>query len=184
MPLPIAHGLIGATIVAASYPDKAPRMYWKKIVIGAMLAIAPDLDFLFIWTFNLNRDWHRGLTHSFFFGILIGLVIYVYNGRRIVKEPILFGLVVISHGLFDALVSIKGGVGLLWPLSHRFAFGLFEYPDTLALSYYPGSDALMIRGIYGVLICSWYELIFCGSFFLLILGMNRVLRDRQAALRK
>lgn len=35
-----------------------------------------------------------------------------------------------SHGLMDALTSIKGGVTLLWPLtSKRFAAGLFEYPD-------------------------------------------------------
>lgn len=184
MPLPIAHSLIGASIVAASYPNRTPRENWKSLIVGAALATAPDLDLLVIWLFNLNRDWHRGFTHSLFFAVLVGLLIYVFKGRQFLKEAILFGLVVLSHGLFDALVSIKGGVGLLWPFSHRFAFGLFEYPDTLAFSYYPGSDALIIKGLYGVLVCSLYELIFCGSFFLLILGMNRILRDRQAALRK
>ncbi len=184
MPLPIAHSLIGASLIAASCHKRTPREYWKKLIIGAALATAPDLDYLPVWVFDLNPEWHRGFTHSIAFGLLIGTLIYALRGRRFIKEAIVYSLAIISHGLLDALVSINGGVELLWPFSHRFAFGLFEYPDTLAWSYHPDSDALIVKGIYGLLICSWYELIFCGAVFLLILCINRILRDSQASLQK
>lgn len=46
MPLSIAHGLVGASIVGLIHP-KANLKYWKPFLIGFILANSPDLDLIF-----------------------------------------------------------------------------------------------------------------------------------------
>lgn len=134
MPLPVAHGLVGASIVAALSRTQAERSF-KPLLAGALLANAADLDFFLVFAFHL-RGWHRGFSHSIAFALVVFLVFVLSLGRRRVREAVVYGLAYASHGILDYLTTKEGGgVQLLWPFStERLAFGwvgLSELPSRM-----------------------------------------------------
>lgn len=135
MPLPIAHGLVGASVVAAICPQPMTKRYFALLLIGALLANCPDLDFFLVVALR-SRSWHRGFSHSLAFAFLISSLFLVFSGRRYIKEAIACGLAFASHGVLDYITTKEGGgVELLWPFSsERLAlgwFGLSELPSRL-----------------------------------------------------
>lgn len=136
MPLPVAHGLVGASIIAAAHPHPTKRHY-LPLFVGFFLANAADFDFLLVSIFQ-SKAWHRGFTHSITFGLVVWLVMWLALGRPRIKEAIAYGLAFGSHGLLDYLTTREGGgVELLWPFSTaRFglgAIGLSELPSRLPI---------------------------------------------------
>ena len=137
MPLPIAHGLLGASIAAAIHP-KPTRKYFLPLFIGAFLANAADFDFGFSIFFGL-KGWHRGFTHSIAFGLIFTLALMILFGRNYFREALAYGLAYTSHFILDFATTEKGnGVELLFPFTtDRFGlrwFGLSEIPSRLAAS--------------------------------------------------
>ncbi len=135
MPMPVAHGLLGATLVAAVLPRAGARRYYLPLAAGAFLANAADLDFGLVFALH-SRAWHRGITHSFVFALLVFLALFVSLGRRRAAKAFAYGLAYASHSLLDfATTKIGGGVELLWPFNaERFALGwrgLSELPSLL-----------------------------------------------------
>ena len=126
MPLPIAHGLLGASLVAAVLPRANPRRYALSLAAGALLANAADLDFLLVFGLHM-RGWHRAFTHSFGFALLVWLVLFALLGRARARKAAAYGLAYASHAVLDfATTKFGGGVELLWPFTaERFALGLF-----------------------------------------------------------
>jgi len=144
MPLPVAHGLLGASLVAAIRPRT--RLYYLPLAAGALLANAADLDFGLVFVFH-SRAWHRGLTHSFSFALLVCLLLFVSLGRRRARAAAAYGLAHASHAVLDfATTKFGGGVELLWPFSaERFALGwrgLSELPSRL-----PPAEIIKALGI-------------------------------------
>ena len=134
MPLPVAHGLVGASIVAAAGRTPAERSF-KPLLAGALLANAADLDFALAFAFH-SKTWHRGFSHSIAFALVVFLAFVLSLGRRRVREAVVFGLAYASHGILDYLTTKEGGgVQLLWPFStERLAFGwvgLSELPSRM-----------------------------------------------------
>ncbi|MGH9903381.1 MAG: metal-dependent hydrolase, partial [Pyrinomonadaceae bacterium] len=129
MPLPIAHGLIGASIIAASRPNISLRQHWKALSLGAALAVAPDCDFFFEWVLNLDGVWHRGFSHSIMFSVACGLLASVLSGGFRPKEAAAYGAATLSHCLLDLVTTRKHlGVELFWPFSSaRIDLDLFDY---------------------------------------------------------
>ena len=123
MPLPIAHGLIGASIVAAMLPDASPLRNWKPLLLGAVIASSPDLDYF------LQTSTHRGFTHSLIFAAIISIVCFVFWGASNLRLAIGCAGAAFSHGLLDyATTKAMPGVELLWPLTRRrFGLGLIDY---------------------------------------------------------
>lgn len=123
MPLPIAHGLLGASIVAATLPDASPARNWKQLLLGAGLATCPDLDYV------LATSQHRGFTHSLIFASIIGIVFFTVWGAVNIRLAISCAAAVLSHALLDfTTTKAMPGVELLWPLStRRFGLGLIDY---------------------------------------------------------
>ena len=123
MPLPIAHGLIGASIVAALLPDASPARHWKPLVLGAAIASFPDLDYF------LQTSSHRGITHSLIFAAIISIVCFGVWRKSNPRLAIGCAGAAFSHGLLDyATTKTMPGVELLWPLStRRFGLGLVDY---------------------------------------------------------
>lgn len=137
MPLPIAHGLLGASIIAAVYPKPFKFRYYLPILAGAILANTPDFDFLLVFATH-NKDWHRGFTHSIAFSIVVGLLFYFYFGQNEWRKALAFSLAFASHFILDFLTTdIGGGIELLFPLtSEKFGlrwFGLSEYPSRMSV---------------------------------------------------
>ncbi len=135
MPLPIAHGLTGAVLVAALHPNPASRRYGVALLAGALLANAADLDFALVWAFH-SRAWHRAFTHSLFFAAVVGLLFVAVKGRARLREALALGLAFLSHGALDWFTTREGGgVELLWPFSSERMmlgmWGLSEVPSRL-----------------------------------------------------
>ena len=132
--MPVAHGLLGASVVAALGRAPAERSI-KPLLAGALLANAADLDFFLVFVLRM-RGWHRGFSHSIAFALVVCLVFVLFFGRRRVRVAVTYGLAYASHGILDYLTTKEGGgVELLWPFSsERFVFGwvgLSELPSRL-----------------------------------------------------
>jgi membrane-bound metal-dependent hydrolase YbcI (DUF457 family) len=141
MPLPLAHGLVGATIVAAVNKDIKTENLWQPILLGAALANAPDLDFFF--------DAHRMFTHSLAFALVFMAGAVLLLGRSRLREALAYGLAFASHGLLDFVNTLNGnGVQILWPFSplkYKLGlFGLFEIDDIFSVELLLRSSAIEV----------------------------------------
>jgi membrane-bound metal-dependent hydrolase YbcI (DUF457 family) len=169
LPLPIAHGLVGASLIAASYKSTSVSQHWKLLTLGAFLANFPDFDFFFIWVLDYDVHWHRSFTHSILFAIVVGALTTVFTGRLRSKLFALYTSIILSHSILDALATTTaGGVPLLWPLiKHKFRVGVLQYVDT-DLSMYPWPQFLE-----GAVKVSLIELIVFSPLLFVILLKNR-----------
>lgn len=123
MPLPVAHGLTGAALVAALHPEAARRRL--PLLLGALLANCADLDFALV-RLTHDRSWHRGFTHSIAFAAFVTLTLLLLLGRPRARAALAYGLAYASHALLDyALAKHGGGAELFWPFSEtRLRLGL------------------------------------------------------------
>src|SRR4051794_35679013 len=136
MPLPVAHGLLGASLVAAIHPQPTKR-HFVPLFVGAFLANAADFDFGLVFILH-SKAWHRGFSHSIVLALIVCLIFVLLLGRRHIREAIAFGLAFASHGILDYVTTkAGGGLELLWPFaSERFVFGwvgLSEVPSRMPL---------------------------------------------------
>jgi membrane-bound metal-dependent hydrolase YbcI (DUF457 family) len=122
MPLPVGHGLVGATVVALVHEPAALRRRWP-LLIGALLALVPDVDFLL-------RS-HRTYTHSLAFALLVTAVFLAFAGRAHARAALAYGLAFMSHGVLDFATTYHGrGVQLLWPVSREwYKLGLLSFSE-------------------------------------------------------
>ena len=170
MPLPIAHGLLGASLVAAIHPKPSARSY-LPLLAGAFLANAADFDFGFSVFFGL-KGWHRGFTHSLSFALIFTLVLIILFGRKHLREALAYGSAYASHCILDFATTVKGGgVELLFPFSTgRFGlrwFGLSEMPSRLSII-----EILATLGL---------EILIFAPFLALILWFRRFVKGNEAA---
>ena len=134
MPLPVAHGLLGASLVAAIYPQSTKR-YFIPLLMGAFLANAADFDFALVFILH-SKAWHRGFSHSIILALIVCLIFLLLLGKLHIREAIAYGLAFASHGILDYVTTKEGGgVELLWPFSsERLVFGwvgLSELPSRM-----------------------------------------------------
>jgi membrane-bound metal-dependent hydrolase YbcI (DUF457 family) len=127
MPFPLAHGLFGATLVAAIHPKGTN---WKVLLPAAAVAISPDLDLLLLWVLHI-RGVHRGFSHSVTASLVVAGLTWAILGRRHWVTAAAFGLACFSHAFLDfAAAKAGGGVMLLWPFSHhRFKLGIWGFGE-------------------------------------------------------
>src|SRR5215213_5772397 len=113
MPLPVAHGLVGAGLVAALHP-RPFRRSGLPLVAGAVLATCASLAF----------------------SLLLTAAALAVCGRARLREVLCYGACYASHAVLDySTVKFGGGVELVWPLSRgRYGLGLWglsEVPSRL-----------------------------------------------------
>ena len=135
MPLPTAHGLLGAGLVAALHPRPVSGRRAVPLLVGALLANAADLDFVLVFALG-SKAWHRGFTHSLAFALAVTLALALSLGKRRLREAVAYGLAFASHGVLDFLTAKDGGgVELLWPFAGERLrlgwWGLSEVPSRL-----------------------------------------------------
>lgn len=168
MPFPVAHSLLGASVIFAGQKGRiviGDRSTWRSLIWGVLLGNLPDLDFIGVWFFHMGAYWHRGFSHSIAVAAIVGVAcgLAAPQGTRL-RWGIVSGAAVASHGILDALVSVKSGCELFWPvLSQRIAFGVVEYPDTLDISYSRSIDLVTIRGGIKFLRLAMLEGLVAGS---------------------
>lgn len=140
----ITHSLLGATIGQAGFRNKLgrPALLW-----GSLGALVPDLDVLIGYATNpiANLKYHRGITHSLWFGPLFGMLFgyliwrHYAKKRRIYKHPqgdrkslgrwmLLMSLVLLTHPLLDLFSGY--GTQLMAPFSnYRYTINAVSVVD-------------------------------------------------------
>ena len=134
---PITQGVVGAALAQTKGESKT---FAKAGVIGALAAMAPDLDVLIRSSTDplLVLEYHRQFTHSLLFipfgALICSLVFYPLIANRWhlgFKAIYLWSFLgFATHGLLDGCTSY--GTQLLWPITdHRFSWDIISVVDPL-----------------------------------------------------
>ncbi|MGB0848405.1 MAG: metal-dependent hydrolase [Thiolinea sp.] len=134
---PVSQGVVGA-VLAQTRGRK--RELAKAAVIGAIAAMAPDLDVLIQSADDslLALEFHRQFTHSILFvplgGLLCSLFLYPLLAKRWglgYAQTLVWCIIgYATHGMLDGCTSY--GTQLLWPLSNqRFSWDIISIIDPL-----------------------------------------------------
>lgn len=164
MPLPVAHGIVGASVLLAARESKDKMPLGQMLLLGVALGILPDADLVFVWLLDWGTTAHGALTHSIFFAVCVGVAVTWWQkaGRDWrLREVLKFSSAVLTHGMLDMLVRKDfGGAALYWPFSdEKLRFGLFDY-----FAFYPGSDSLATVLWRAVQISAYEAAIFAPCF--------------------
>jgi membrane-bound metal-dependent hydrolase YbcI (DUF457 family) len=128
MPLPLAHALAGGSLTVAAWPEQTPAGLRRGLVVGAVLGICPDFDYVLNWIRVLGPGWHHGFTHSILFALIVGAATSWALGLRGWRGALVCIAATLSHPLLDYLFTESRGVALLWPVTnHRFKLGITEW---------------------------------------------------------
>src|SRR6185295_3396580 len=172
MPLPVAHGLLGASVAAALQPSSEPR-YWRNLFIGAFLGICPDFDYALNWLRISGGGWHHGFTHSFLFAICLGLLTTLILREVKIRSAIIFVSAAVSHTLIDYVMTESRGVALWWPFTdHRYKL---RFPNPID---YTWDDSTVSRMVSDLLRISLIELMVFGVLLLAVLWIKKGTRKR------
>ncbi len=167
----MAHGLLGAALVAASRKNFRFRRDWRAMSLGAALAVIPDFDLIFSWILGFSVKTHGGFTHSIVFALVIGLLASFLIGEKNIRGFMTYPLAILSHGILDVVTRKEfGGSALLWPVSsYKFRLGWFDY-----FEFYPSPATEPITVILdNALDICCYELMIFMPVFLIIVWFKR-----------
>lgn len=124
---PLTQALLGATFGQAGFGHRLGR---RAAAWGAVGGVIPDLDIVAAATGPMGEFlYHRGPTHSLWFGPVagaaIGYAFWRWRARRgreaLASWTWLFVIAIFTHPLLDAFTTY--GTQLLWPFSlRRFAW--------------------------------------------------------------
>ncbi|MGH9768378.1 MAG: metal-dependent hydrolase, partial [Blastocatellia bacterium] len=130
MPLPIAHALMGASVVAAFRSRGSLKRDWKFLLLGAFLGVLPDFDYALSWARVGGRGWHHDFTHSILFAFIVGLVAAAVVNHFSFRDVTAYFLAMLSHTIMDFPFTESRGVELFWPFSGKlFKLGLHSPID-------------------------------------------------------
>jgi inner membrane protein len=132
----LSHIILGAAIGEAILGKKAGR---KAMFYGALAGNLPDIDVIGILFLSDSQQllFHRGITHSFLFVILISVLLgwlfkrwFKYSPISWINWTCLFFIAMLSHVLLDSLTAY--GTGLFEPFSnYRISFNTIFVADPL-----------------------------------------------------
>lgn len=129
MPTIFSHSIAALAVGHAVAPSGMPAKFW---VASAACAALPDIDVV-SFAFGVRYTdmlGHRGITHSFSFALVLGVVVALVCFREV---PILssywlllasyFFIITSSHAVLDALTNGGLGVALFAPFTNdRYFF--------------------------------------------------------------
>jgi membrane-bound metal-dependent hydrolase YbcI (DUF457 family) len=166
VPLPIAHGLLGATVVAALRPSSEPRTV-KMLLTGALLAISPDADYILNWLQIDYGGWHHGFTHSIPFALVMGVVMIAVFRDWKLRSYLVFTLAYVSHTLLDFMFTESRGVALWWPFTnYRYKLRL---PSPIE---YAWSHHSLLQAVIDAAKLCFIELLIFGPLLLAVLWIR------------
>ena len=124
MPTIFSHAVSACALGTVLQPVNSSARFW---ILSSACAILPDLDVI-AFAFGISYSsvlGHRGITHSIFFAILVGVgVSFLFPKEPAVrwKLALYFAVVTVSHPLLDMLTNGGLGVALLAPFSNERFF--------------------------------------------------------------
>jgi inner membrane protein len=123
MPSVFSHAIAAAAVGAVAVGGRPRAAVWG---LGALCAVAPDLDVVTSFLFRIPyRDMlgHRGLSHSLFVAVVLGVLVTAVVRRTVPDSPgptklwLFFFVATASHGLLDAMTNGGLGVAFFAPFS-------------------------------------------------------------------
>jgi inner membrane protein len=139
---------VAVPLIARRAVDVDEKLQRRLGVVAVIVSIWPDLDYATL-PFEVRPNdllGHRGLTHSIFVAIAIGLAASLLFPKTTRKRMASFlVLVALSHPIIDAFTSGDLGVALFWPLTRA----RFLSPLPLVATCPVGLDEWL--GYWGVL---------------------------------
>ena len=135
MPSPVGHLLAGAAVyLVATRKREHSRVRLTVTLLGSVL---PDFDFVPGFLIGEPAAFHHGISHSFVFAALFGVLVFmslrsVRTKKIAIRTGLLASLAYAVHVILDLVNVHEGtrGVPVLWPLfDRRFGFnlGLFRH---------------------------------------------------------
>ena len=124
VPTIFSHAIVAAALGHAYPEQRLPTRFWVWTAVCSMLPDADVIGFAFGIRYA-DALGHRGLSHSFFFAAVVGVIVAALYGERRGKGVWLaafFGVVTASHAVLDALTDGGLGVALFAPFSHERYF--------------------------------------------------------------
>ncbi|MFL6300449.1 MAG: metal-dependent hydrolase [Terriglobales bacterium] len=122
----ITHALVGAALEQASNPKwRKDWRFWRLLVTCSIL---PDIDSIgFFARVPYGSLWgHRGITHSLLFAAVVAVSCALVLRRAYPPSwnlGFLLFLVIVSHGVLDAMTNGGLGVAFFSPFNpHRYFF--------------------------------------------------------------
>ncbi|MDZ4754684.1 MAG: metal-dependent hydrolase [Phycisphaerae bacterium] len=124
------HAFVAIAAGVAIYsPRPMPKKFW---ILAPICSAAPDLDVgLHAYGVDYADAWgHRGMMHSVFFAVIIGVALVAWFFRRDFR-PLsrpwfgmcaFFAAIIASHGFIDAFTSGGEGIAFFAPFSHERYF--------------------------------------------------------------
>lgn len=127
----VSHIVLGAAVGETILGRKIGR---KAMLYGAIIGNIPDIDVLGIFFLSDSKQllFHRGITHSLFFAVLITALFGWFCKKRIKNNWMLWTLMffaaMLSHLLIDSFTCY--GMGFFEPFSqHRISFNTIFVVD-------------------------------------------------------
>ena len=127
MASPVGHSLIGFSLFLWASPRLKTglvshvALFRNKLIAFIILAILPDLDFLFSWMISGDPNrYHRNWTHSLLFAIITaGVFAFIVRIDPDIKKNGFFGFLAVgSHSVIDFFTGPTLGVtpsyGIPW----------------------------------------------------------------------
>lgn len=167
MAFPLAHGILGATVIILTAKN-GKEINYKRVALGAFLGVLPDFDYLLNFLKIGGGGWHHGFSHSLVFALIVGLIIAFvirdFNPRTI------FGLslATASHGILDFFITESKGIALLSPFTnYRFKLELSSPID------YRWMDENKAQIIFNILQICLIELVIFLPLFLIVIWFRQ-----------
>ena len=127
MPTIVSHSLIGIFASKIFKISNKPKFWVLSIICPAL----PDIDMIGYYL-GIPYDHlfgHRGISHSIFFALLIGFVVYFlfFRKENLSRSKsliifIYFSFITMSHGLLDMLTDATHGIPFFAPLDNTRYF--------------------------------------------------------------
>lgn len=125
----LGHVAVGMAMARGYLPKDAPtaRLAKTMALFGA-LSMLPDADVVaFSLGIPYSHPWgHRGATHSICFALILGAALWLILKKAHevprVRTTVFVTVLLLTHGLLDALTDGGLGAELLWPFTTRRYF--------------------------------------------------------------
>ncbi|RMF56361.1 MAG: metal-dependent hydrolase [Calditrichaeota bacterium] len=167
MPLPFGHSLMGYTLYE-TLEQKRERTSWATVLLFAVVANLPDIDFLpgFL-VGNPNLYHHHYLSHSLGAALVVGALLGGYYAWRKDKSFLgyflIFTTVYFSHVVLDYFTQDTSGpfgVPMFWPFSKEFVIS--PVPIFLSVHKVGRSDVFFqnLFVVHNLLVAVWEVVVF------------------------
>jgi len=128
MPSVFSHAIAAVALGTVAVGGRSRAIIW---VVGALCAVAPDLDVVTRFLFRIPYSHvlgHRGLSHSLLVAAVLALLVTVIVRRALPAGPgpaklwVFFFVATASHGILDAMTNGGLGVAFFAPFSDERYF--------------------------------------------------------------